>query len=502
MESLIINQRQIYLLRVTPDICKSGIEFSTSESASIKYPVVARVGEEAIKHYGTDIFFVLYSLVVKYSNVFEDGIEYRFKMLGYKPYTSDWVQAIVDIFFEQKLPEVFSGKLNEEYTRIYLASYRENLEAKLITPTPEQIALYENPEQFLISLYQKFAMFGVEEISKIVKVISSNKLTSATSPNLFNLSQTEPMQQSALNIKKITSNQADLEVDTSVVSYEEGANLSAGFFYIPDCPVITIEATIHCTYFYQLIMLNYVQKFYIIENHMNMLKLRIGIRQDVYDEYFKKRKCMDRTSPFYKRPLQYQIVEASPETVTCFRSFTNGSWQCGDDYIFKLDKFSNETMKCTSKRIELYGIFSLDALRRLVALTKCPFFIKRIINYKKFTFYYAQCFVFQLYKHTLFDFITTEGQKRQHFDDSYSFNEKIWSGRTNFHFIYHTYFNFANDALMSPTMRDPESRAKIVQAVKINLINFKYIKATGNVQPIPFTKQDAITFAYCTLMGL
>lgn len=416
-------------------------------------------------------------------------------------YTMDDVQFKLNVFFRDTLPRALRGKLIDDYINIYIQSLRINFNVSPVGEmSDEQMMMYRDTDGYLAALYKKVDGYDSAQLAEIVRVIQGNTLSYVTSPNVFNLLQTEPEQQNALNIKRITSTAAESAIDDRVIRYDNIEQLKAGRYYIPDAATTTINMSLHIDTLKKYIKTDTVFAFKINSNSMDTLNVNMALRNDVYEK-FKKLKCTQKKSGDFSMPLQYRIVGGEETedvyvpgmtTTINYKTFCKNTWQCGDDYIFNLGSFSSETMKGSSKRFEIYGIFCPHSIQELIEKTKCTFYIRRIIQNGPFIFYYCRCFILLKYKYDAFTFMADYGRRKcLKVSDEFTMNQKAWCLRTCFHLIYHTHFQLENEA----SKLNPEMYTKMMISMQNNLINFRYISTTGCIDMYPRTQSEGCALA-------
>lgn len=487
MEVFQVNEKQYQLLALESVEGEDTIEFVHHQSISDKHSIIPVIAEFAYKTLSREITTIFYSLRITFFDAFDQGIETKVMLKGIVHYTSDEIQCLVNEYFKTTIRDTLCKRLASEYVDIFLTSLRETLTCKGHSRSQEIKELYEDPIGFLCRLESKLANLNIQQLNDVVRVINGNILNPTSSPNVFNLLQTEPNQQSSLNIKKISSGDNVHVVDDRVRCFDmtDYTNLEGGKYYIPKCDVVYIQITLAKKQFLSFIAQNSFYSFKIFEDGIDTFTLVAGIRRDSYRWFSQKRDSS-------KRPLQYTLLKDNPFGETdpsASKTLVSNVLLNGDDFIFDADKRSPDTLKSNTRRIEIYGIFCPDALKTFVEETKCPFFIRRVVKFGEFIFYYTQCFVLRDYKKKIVSFIPLLGNtKCKPPKPEYSLCELSWCNHACLNIIYHTMFSFYSEV-------PDELYEDALRAAEKNFINYKYISLAKAFDPIPISQTDGYIMA-------
>lgn len=498
MEVYMYNERVIYLMQVT-DVFH-GYQFETHMSVSdepLKHQLLV---EEAIK-FNTKVNVIIYHQSSQYLHAFDKGLVYRYIMEFH--YTSDDVQHVVNKFFSEELPLALTGKLIPEYASIFVKSLKASMlevrddVQKLISNEDlralqqDYANLRNDTEETLKKIYQRVKNMSCQQLAQICAVIATNKINMTTSSNIFNLIQSEPNQQNALNIKKVTArNNVDSDIDDDTIheydvdSCNRDELFRVGHYYIQTCPLTTIYMVTDVKGFHNLIAKNYVYCFKILSSHTNTLRVLISVRQDLLESFGNIR--IDNNI------IQYEITNEQPTDIRYYSSMRENVWQSGDDYLFMFNNFSNETMKEFSRRYRIYGIFSRHAIDTLVRLAGATFKIVHCVQNNDFLFYYTHLYINRRYDYLLTTTVCDLAETRYiEPKENFTMNEIYWCDRPHLHMFYQTYFKFHTKI----TNVDQD----VLDAMKTNLINFKYLERTGNLDLSVQTPSEANTMFDVTM---
>lgn len=489
MEQFQINHKTYRLLAL--ESIDDGIRFVHRHSITDKYSIVSSIAEFAYNNLPLETQTLLYSIDQTFLDAFDQGIQSVVMLKGIVHYTSDEVQYLVNEFFKTYMRDAFKGRLIPEYADVYLASLRETLFQTGHEKSAEMAELYKNPVGYLHRLAETIHNFTPQQLNDIVRVINGNSLSPTSSPNIFNLLQTEPSQQTSLNIKKISSGNAAHMIDDRIRNFDmsDYRALEGGKYYIPNCSVTFIDIALSKKQFFSFLGQNAFYAFKIVDERIDTYHIIAGIREDSYKWFSQKRDSA-------KRPLQYTILPGNPfadEKPLAMKTLAPNVLLNGDDFIFETDKRSADTLKTNSRRFEVYGIFCPDALASFVRETRCCFYIRRVVKFKDFLYYYAQCFVLKEYKKIIFTIIPELGRNLcVASKGEYTMCELSWCNHTCLNVIYHTHFAFYSEV-------PDEMYARAIKAAEQNFINFKYITMSKAFDPIPISQTDGYIMADVTI---
>lgn len=450
LETYKVNNRTFRLLALET-LDRDSSTFTHFHSISDRFSLPALVAEFAYKNLPEDVDLIFYSIRQTFLHTFDYGIKTTIMLNGVAHYTSCSVQHIVNSYFKNQLKDALRGRLCEAYADVFLASLRETFTLKGSARTDEMDKLYDNDVDsfdgtinFLDDLTSRLSNLTEQQLSEIVRVINGNKLNTTSSPNVFNLLRTEPTQQSSLNIKKITTGSVTHMIDERVrfFSMDDYQKLESGKYYIPRCEVVYITITLTKRQFLSFTAQNAFYTFYILEDNIDSYKLIAGIRSDSYKWFSQKKDAS-------KLPLQYEILNKDPfvgTEIVSSKTVILNTLLNADDFVFEINKRSSDTLKTNSRRIEIYGIFCPDALETFVNETKCTFYIRRVIKFNDFLFYYVSCFVLRDFKMTVITLIPQLGNRLcREKKNSCNLCELSWCNHACLNVIYHTMFWFYSE---------------------------------------------------------
>lgn len=483
------NDRKILLIRIDNLDVKKSKECFIELDVSTYFLLYNRIVEFAISEFGNYIEYIVYSIKQRYINQFPGGMAFNVKLHASNRYTKDAVQLMTDLCFKNECPALFRGRLEEKYALIYLESLRLTLICTGANRTEQQARLYAAPQLYLDELKERLASMNNDQLAAIVHTINSNEINLSVHPNVFNLIQTEPRQQNALNIKKISTQVTISDVDDTCIIYNKNEEISQGFFYISDNTVVHVNIKTNLSSLTKWIAQNYVFSFNIIASNLDEIDVIVAIPLDVYPD-FKQKKDAN------KLPLQFTKIDYDKQECIFLKKIVEKVWQSGNDHLFNAAKFSKETLKTDSRLIQVYGVFCRHVIDEIVEKTRCSFQVMLVSTLDPFKYYYVNIFFNKMYTATVFDILIKHGNESCiKLDDNMTLLQQSWTRRRCSTLIYHTYFNFGTNAMIEARKQnilDQKSGCAdsekfkvlmedIVDAFQTNLIHFKYITITGRL---------------------
>lgn len=447
--------------------------------------------------------YIVFQRTVVLMHCFDSGIRNEIKMIVGKHYRTNAADVQIDEIFEYEFRPILMDKgMSDRFASIFLKSLRKSF----IVPNSNTDAMLEHfgvhglqhDMHRIDELRQRIQSLNGHQISLILKTILNNEITYSTSSNVFNLHKNEPAQQNALNIKHVKNNvgthDSSLNDTYHVIALEELAvqNLKSNNTYIienNDC--VFIEMQINYFKFSELLGRDIFYCFKILELNLALAVVQAAIPRDYY-AYF-------RTQQINRKLIQFRIMKPTEYAdsigqICCYQKMRHGVWQSGNAKLLNLVSFSEETFSTTLRTFQLYGIFCIDFLKHLSKETKCCLEIRRCIEYREFNFLYALCTVNTIYaKYVLTTLIPQYIDKKcVVLTDYCPIDAAIWSQRTCCVLLYHTHFKWVCEALNEK--HDCDDDIIIENAIQ-NLINYKYITGTKNLNITLDTPSDAETYA-------
>lgn len=483
MNRIIFNGITFKLLKVENLSTFKGIKYSTSVSEPVF--VLENLLIETLRVFGTTFEKLIYKLDVQFNSPFEGGIVVSafvhpiFMDPHENIYSLDDDKFQVIEYFKTDLHRALEGKLTKEYSEIFLRS--------LLIYLMQNVNLAQNVGSMTVnlfckSLYERISSLTNEDLNSIVNVITHRKVTFDTPSNLLNLHKSGPNQQSALNIKKARAEASSGDVDESICIYQNSGEFKSLKYYIPEVDFVVVRMQLLKNDFIILLAKNYILYFKWEFDDLTNVTMLAAIRRDMFQDFSQIK--------FKKKLLQYSVVnddsfKSSPPLA--YIDFKLGCTQHGDDFILNKSIFSNETLRGNSRRFELYGIFTSEAIETLISQTGCPVYVRRVIECSDLKFFYARCFISKSYVNYVFDeFIKLGMENCRPIHNGMSCNMVMWSQRKKFHLIYHTFFGIGKMLKCDLEI--------IKMHLKSNLINYRYIMQTGQIDSVPMCEHTGMTY--------
>lgn len=445
--------------------------------------------------------YIIYSEKCDFLHTFESGIHIEVKMIIGKTFRTNKHQHEIDEFFIKRLKPLLHGRMSEKYINIYLDSLRSSLITRndtvdnIIWSNNLNIEI-PNDEYDLELIFDCVSKLDGMKINKILNIITQNELNYSLSSNVFNLHKTEPQQQNALNYKSIQTkknNDDDLCTDYKYTNNLANEILINGKTYVcSNGEFVFIDTFMRYDKLIRLLKTGNIFGFIVEENNISYVKVGLCIRKDFFNK-FRKRKNSGELIQFSMRGETIEDVD-----IKFYKRICVGVWQSGDSKLLSLDYFSEETLLTTTKTFNLYGIFCKAILTKFINETECSVLIKNVIKFGQFEFIYANCMLKNESKSIAFKIYNEYHVPCTHCISPQMINNQLdlmWASRLCFMVIYHTYFPWINEALADGVNISNE----IINAATRNIINYKYIKDTGNIDITPRNQQDSITMVQITI---
>lgn len=466
---------------------------------------------------------IIYSQQIEYLHSFEGGLKIDLTMSVAIAYRQNAFEHSIDVLFWEELRPLLVGRMHEPFIDVYLSSLREsiikrdNLSEKLmwkhglngdndcseagllnlhINTRCTDGDLFSNLKHYITELTD-------EKINIISKVILNNELTYAVSSNVFNLHKAEPQQQNSLNVKHtniIFGNNGDSN-DNKNYKYIHSLyleNIQSGVTYVtlPD-DLVFINIRINYCKFMEFVARNYFFCFKINVNILAFVQATVGLKRESFQDF--------RQININHKLIQFQVVDKDDETISTLDltqiKFAEtpclGIWQSGDAKLLKIMSFSEETLNSNAKTFDIYAIVCIDFMEKLLIHTRCSVKIRRVVVFDDFKFYYA-LFCVNIQHVAVLSTLLVEYQQKcctyaPAARNPANLLDVLWGQRKCCSLIYHTHFKWINDALY--VKKNEEHVHMLTEAAAMNLIHYKYIHETKNLDTIPRTADDAETFA-------
>lgn len=505
-----ISDRLIYLIEVDFSLkqsenCRDHCFHTSVDSYKSFYEEIVDFVQSASCSMKKNIDYIIYSRRIIFKHSFEAGVENQIRMIvgqsHFRTNKLDW--EIDEIFRNELRPFLLQKKMDDRFISIFLNSLRKSI----LIPNNETEKLIENfglhghcgnhDMGLLDEIRQRIQNLSDNQISLIVKTILNNEITYSTSSNVFNLHKNEPTQQNALRIKSVhkDNNQNSLNIAPNKtyqiidVEHLSAVELKSGYTYIiKNNGYVFIEMDINYLKFCDLLSRDIFYCFKIVATEMAMIQLQAAVRNDLYQSFYELKINRALIQFRVMKPIEYDDIE-----IACCEHPKIGIWQSGNSRLLNMMKFREETLKNEMKTFEIYGVFCFEFLETIAKRTKCVLTIKRCIEFDNFKFYYTLCTINTFFAtYVLNELIPYYvGRKCFKMVDNCSIEKAIWYERSCCVLFYHTHFKWVCDALQVNEMAAKD----IIEVATQNLINYKYINATKNLNITLNTETDAETYA-------
>lgn len=346
-----------------------------------------------------------------------------------------------------------------------------------------------------------------KQTAKIRRVISQNTLSQSVSPNVFNLSKNEPMQQNSLNVKKIETknfNEDDTYVRLlDINSHDSLKNIiGSGRTYWP--------FDMHKYVFIKMYIPSDKLKIFLERNIftlLNIISIKINtyhIKAAIYQPFYEKK------FPFIeieKKIINYKIIHPNADefsNIKCFSMLTQGTkyWQYVNSRVLGINNTSEEILMSSSRTFEMYAVVSLEALFQILNETDSSVYISHMVNHKNiFYYYYARFTICRSHVHRILTQVVPTLCNRDNNNsikmsaDSSIF-DILWYRRPPMCLIYHTYFEWFYEASKEQysNYNNETIKRNIIDLAIMNIVNYKFIIETGNISTVNINVQDGIVY--------
>lgn len=249
--------------------------------------------------------------------------------------------------------------------------------------------------------------------------------------------------------------------------------------------------------FMEFVARNYFFCFKITSNILACVSATVGLTHGLYNDF--------RRININHKLIQFKLVNNDdPEIAALDRTQIQFAetpcldvWQSGDAKLLKIMSFSEETLNSNTKTFDVYAIVCIDFMQLFLQKTECSVKIRRVVIFENFKFYYALFCVTIEYVSVLTTLIATYQpiccKAALSARAPSNLLEVLWSQRKCCALIYHTYFKWINDALF--IKKNEQHKEMLTEAATMNLIHYKYINETKNLDTMPRTSDDAETLA-------
>lgn len=455
---------------------------------------------------------IIYSQKIHYLHSFDRGLKIELTMSVGTSYRQNELEHSIDVMFWKELRPLLVGRMENEHIDIYLSSLRESLIKKdkiadeIIFKHGLSNATDLRANEILTTIKHKIINLTELQINRISKVILNNELTYATSSNVFNLHKAEPQQQNSLNVKHTSitgdnnssgsssSSGGDDDVNKNYKYidsiYDETIQSGMTYISMPD-NLVFINIRMNYCKFMEFVARNYFVCFRITSNVLAFVSATVGLTHELFNDF--------RQVNINHKLIQFDIIEA-PAAATDHTKIKFSEtprlevWQSGDAKLLKIMSFSEETLNSNVKTFDIYAIVCIDFMDAFLRQTCGSVNIRRVVVFEDFKFYYALFTVNIQHVSILSTLIVSHQERTCHANARAPTNliDVLWGQRNCCSLIYHTYFKWINDALY--VKKNEQHMEMLTQAAALNLINYKFIKETQNLDPIPRTADEAETF--------
>lgn len=500
------NQKQFILIRIGFELTEKHTDYNLLHRSSIID--VENIHHIIIAHcqklVDPDSFnIIIYSVRHTLKNIFKRGFERKFGFImanminSTQIYHSDSVDLEIDNFFKTQLEPLLIDRMPKQFIPIYLTGLRNSIIKR--NPKTDAILLkykikLDYVDSEYIKLYEHVKNLRRIDIDAIINNILNNEINHSTSSNVFNLHKTGPGQQHALNLKKASMDDDDKSsINDSFKIFQRDCNdlntLTSGNTYVISTNsnhLISIE--IPQEKFMLLLKRNFILFFRIKRIQLGIVYSDMIIEETIFKEFCAIVNTKNNLVQFQILPItDFNANSVSFET----NIRSNGQWQqwqCGNATLLGMVPLSEETLMSIGKTFDIYVICCLDFIKKLIDDNiTITFKIRRVIQMGNFKFFYVLFTIPTVYAKTILTDLYPAYQNRvcRPIEIANSAVELLWSDRRCCTLIYHTHFKWLNSALVDG---DEINKTVFLR----NLINYKYIRQTGNLNVEPETVNDAI----------